>query len=121
MNWIYGAIAAAVLAITGTGAYKFAEYKTQASAGAEQVRLTTRIGELEQTKHDLELVVAEQNKAVELAKAESDAADRARLAAEANAAKLAAYSKGRMDKLQAALDAMAGSAEVLERYWELRQ
>lgn len=70
---------------------------------------------------DLELAIAEVNTKTAEAKARSDAAEQARLQAEQHAADLAAFSKGRMDRLDAVVKGAANCKQVLDGYWEQRQ
>lgn len=121
MKWIYSAALAAAIALSGGAAYKFGKLEAQASAAGKIEALHADNTRLTENNHALTLAVAEQNKAVEIAQAKELAAKAAKEIAESHAAQLAVFSKGRMGKLQDALDSMNGCSDVLERYWELRQ
>lgn len=86
-----------------------------AKAHAEQVQgLNNRI-------HELELVIADVNTKTAEAKARTEAAEQARAQAEQHAADLAAFSKGRMDRLDAVVKGATSCKQVLDGYWEQRR
>ena len=117
------AAAAAVLAIAAglgaAGGAVVATWKADAKHADQVQELTARIDQLNGEKHALELAIAEQNKGVAVAEAQTRAAEQAQLQAQQHAADLAAFSKSRLDKLE---NFMAKTAEeVLKAYWELRK
>lgn len=114
--FIVGLLLAALSAGAGS---VVATWKAKAAHAGEVQALTRQIDQLKGEKHDLELAIAEQNKGVAVAEAQTRAAEQAQEQAQQHAADLAAFSKSRMDKLERF---MAETAEqVLKAYWELRQ
>lgn len=84
-------------------------------AHAEEVQgLNNRI-------HELELAIADVNSKAAEAKARTDASEQARAQAEQHAADLAAFSKGRMDRLDAVVKGATSCKQVLDGYWEQRR
>ncbi len=117
------AAAAAVLAIAASlgaaGGAVVATWKADAAHAGQVQALTTQVDQLKGEKHALELAIAEQNKGVAVAEAQTRAAEQAQEKAQQHAADMAAFSKSRMDKLERF---MADTAEqVLKAYWELRK
>lgn len=115
-----GAVALAIAAVLGaTGGATVATWRAQAAHAGQVQDLAEQIDQLKGAKHALELAIAEQNKGVAVAEAQTRAADAAQVQAQQHAADLATYSKSRLDKLERF---MAETAEqVLKAYWELRQ
>jgi hypothetical protein len=92
------------------------------SACADQKRvLADEIATLTNEKHDLELAIGKANAAIEVAKAQTVAADAAREQAERHAADLAQFSQSRLDKLANAVATAKTCDDVLKSYWGIRQ
>lgn len=93
-----------------------------ATAHAGALRdLNDQISRLTAEKVELELGLAEQNKLVAIADAETRAAEAAKTQADQRAADLARFSESRIKKLTAAIASAATCDDVLRPYWELRQ
>lgn len=98
-----------------------ATWRAEAAQAVVVCDLRDQIDQLTKEKHDLELAIAEQNKGVEIAAAQAQAADAALQVAERHASDLAAFSQSRMDKLATAFETATSCDAVLKRYWELRK
>lgn len=83
--------------------------------------LSDRVVVLSTEKHDLEIAVAEQNKGVAIAEAQTRAADAAKEQAQRHAADLAQFSQSRLDRLATAVTKAATCGDVLQSYWEMRK
>lgn len=105
----------------GVAGAKVATWRADASHAEVVLDLTNQVNMLTDEKARLVLEIEKQNTAVEVAKAQTQAADAAKEQAETHAADLAQFSKSRMDKLSAALASATSCDVVLKRYWELRQ
>lgn len=115
---ILGALLAVFAAGAGSGAY-VATLKAEAGfSGERQTCSADKAGQAQQIS-DLRIATTEQNGKIALLKAETTAANDAKVAAQAFAAQQAAFSKSRMDKLQDSLNETCG--DVLKNYWELRK
>ncbi|QNJ57346.1 membrane protein [Pseudomonas phage Dolphis] len=117
------AAAAAALAIAAglgaAGGAVVATWRADAKHAGQVQELTSQIDQLKGEKHALELGIAEQNKGVAVAEAQTRAAEQAQAQAQQHAADLAAFSESRMKKLEGF---MADTADqVLKAYWELRK
>jgi hypothetical protein len=118
LNWPALLVAAAVgLAVGATGA----TWRADANCAESTLALTGQIITLGTEKHQLELAVAEQNKGVEVAKAQTEAAKAAQAQAEQHAADLAGFSQSRLDRLANAVTKASTCGEVLKGYWEMRK
>lgn len=119
------AVAAAALAIAASlgaaGGAVVATWKADAEHAGQVQELTAQVGKLEGDKHALELAIAEQNKGVAVAQAQTQAAEQAKVQAEQHAADLAAFSKSRLDKLELTFANATSCDAVLKAYWELRK
>lgn len=113
-------LAAAAIALCAAAA-AVATWKAEAAHAVAVRDLRDQIDQLARDKHALELAIAEQNKGVAVAEAQTRAAQAAQAAAEQHAADLAAFSRSRMDKLAAAFETATSCDAVLQRYWELRK
>lgn len=117
MNYLHAAVLSAIMALAGYGSYQLGILRMKAS----QSELSEQIATLEREKGELRLAISEQNAAVKAAEERAKAAELARQLALDHASAMALLSKGRMDRLDKALDELQTSAEVLKHYWELRQ
>ncbi|BCP56334.1 hypothetical protein K32_49510 [Kaistia sp. 32K] len=109
----------ALCAIAAGGGALAATWKAEADHGKVLEQRAETIQKLKDEKAELLLAIADQNKAVAVAEAQTLAANEAKAKAQQHAADLAGFSKSRMDKLERF---MADTAEqVLKAYWELRQ
>lgn len=113
-------VAAVSLVAAGVG-FTAGGWRSDAACLAAAERLRDRIETLVAEKHDLELAIAEANREVAVAAAETRAADAARAAAEKHAADLAAFSESRLAKLQRTFETATSCDEVLRGYWEIRK
>lgn len=118
INWP-AMLAAAVLAF-GAGA-TVATWRADAAHAERVDELQNSVTRLEGEKHQLEMAVAEQNKGVAVAEAQTRAAEAAQAQAEQHAADLAQFSRSRLDKLAAAVTKASTCGEVLKGYWEMRK
>ncbi|MNP18164.1 hypothetical protein D3C76_1106270 [compost metagenome] len=116
-----GAILLVVAGLSAAGGAVVATWKADADHAAELRELGGQIDQLKDAKHQLELAIAEQNKGVAVAEAQTRAAQAAQEAAQQHATDLAAFSKSRMDKLDQALADLKDADAVLQRYWEMRK
>ena len=114
----------AVLALCGAsaaGGAVVATWKATAEHAGALRQSADEASKLREEKHQLEAAVAEQNKAVAVAEAQTVAANAARLNAERHAADLAVFSKSRLEKLAASFSNATSCDDVLKGYWELRK
>jgi hypothetical protein len=98
-----------------------ATWKADAACAKATLGLRDDIARLNGEKRSLELAIAEQNKGVAVAEAQTLAATEAKQQAERHAADLAAFSESRMKKLERVFAEATSCDAVLKRYWELRQ
>lgn len=117
---VAAAIAIVVLcALSAMGGAVVATWKASAGHAVEVRDLLGQIDQLKADKTELQLAIAEQNKGVAVAEAQTLAAEQAKGQAEQHAEDLAAFSKSRMDKLERFMGETA--EQVLKAYWELRK
>lgn len=117
-----GAVLLALLSLSAAGGAQLATWKANAAHAEAAKELTDEIRRMEWETSDLRMAIAEANAAVELMKAQTEAADQAKAQAEKHAANMAAFSKSRMDKLERTVNNTKSTTEdVLRHFWELRQ
>lgn len=119
-----------VIALSGavaTAGFKMGQAQQIAVCATQKDQLQKKIDALaeaviliEQDRSSLKLALGHANHAVDLLKAQSDASDQARLEAERQVAEIKKVSESRIQKLAAAKQASAGCADMLDRYWEMR-
>lgn len=112
---------AALCGLSAAGGAVVATWKAEADHASERQDLAGQIDRLKDEKHQLELAIAEQNKGVAVAEAQTQAAKQAQEAAQRHADDLATFSKSRMDKIDQAMADLKDAGAVLQRYWELRK
>jgi len=118
LNWPALLVAAAIgLVVGATGA----TWRADASCAERVDELQAGVLKLEGEKHQLELAVAEQNKGVAIAEAQTRAADAAKEQAQRHADDMAQFSQSRLDKLATAVTKASTCGEVLKGYWEMRK
>jgi phage shock protein A len=120
----YILIAAAVLLVLLAAAFagaKVQAWRSTALYESQLSALTVQIGAVKDNAHQLELGIATQNTAVEVAKAKTEAAQAAKQVAEDQAALLAQQSTSRLMKLSESLKTATSCKQVLSSYWELRR
>jgi len=83
-------------------------------------KLKQQVADLERDKSTLKQGIADANHATELLKAQTAAADQARIEAERQVAEILKSSESRIRKLTAAKEASTGCSDLLARYWEMR-
>ena len=122
------AVALLMLAASAAGGFVVGEWRGQAAtadkvelARAEATAATKDKERAELALHDLQLKVADANKALAVAEAQTKAAEQMQEQAKQHADDLAQFSKSRLDKLAAAVASATGCGEVLGKYWELKQ
>lgn len=116
-----GAILLVVAGLSAAGGAVVATWRADASHAAQRQELAGQIDQLKDEKHHLELAIAEQNKGVAVAEAQTQAAKDMQAQAQQHADDLAAFSRSRMDKLDQALADLKDAGAVLQRYWEMRK
>lgn len=82
--------------------------------------LQSDVAGLEQDKSTLKQGLADANHATDLLKAQSDAAELAKLEAQRLVAEIQKSSENRIKKLTAAKQASTGCSDLLASYWEMR-
>lgn len=117
---LFAAFASVALASGFTGA-KVATWRADAAHAAENIKHLRELADLKETMANQDAAIAKANQAVAVAKAQSDAADLARAEAERHAADLAAFSKTRVERLEAYLSTATNCTDVLSKYWEERR
>lgn len=111
-----------LLALSAAGGATVATWKANAAHAERAKELTDEIRRMERETSDLRMSIAEANAAVELMKAQTDAADQAKAQAEKHAETMASFSKSRMDKLERTInDTKSTTEDILQHFWELRQ
>lgn len=108
-------------AIAAAGGATVATWKAGADHAQELEQRDATIRKLEGEKSELKLAIADQNKSVAVAEAQTLAANQAKAKAEQHAADLAVLSKSRIEKLMAAFTSATSCDDVLKSYWELRR
>ena len=116
-----GVALAVACAASAAGGAVVAGWKADADHSEVLQDLNGQIQQLKDDKHELELSIAKQNTAIEVAKAKTDAATEAKAAAEKHAEEMAVLSASRIRKLESILQSATSGGEVLSSYWELRQ
>ena len=106
-------------ALSASGGAAVATWRAELACATKVGELEGKLDILRDQKHELELAIAEQNKAVAVAEAQTRGAEQAKALAQQHADDMASFSKSRMDKLERF---MADTSEqVLKAYWELRK
>jgi predicted S18 family serine protease len=111
----------AVSLISGFAGAEIATWRADAAHAAENIQHLRDVAKLNETITSQNEAIAKANQAVAVAKAQSDAADLARAEAERHAADLAAFSKSRVERLEAYLSTATNCTDVLSKYWEERK
>lgn len=96
-------------------------WRASAQHASEMLAMHDTNRSLSADNQALKLAIAEANRGVAVAEAQTRAADQARAQAQAHAEDLAQFSKSRLEKLEAVLKTATGCDEVLDNYWVLRQ
>ncbi len=117
----YVVAALALCALAAGGGATVGTWRAEAACAEATQGLRDEIATLTDRKHALELAIAEQNKGVAVAEAQTQAALAAKDKAQQHAADLAAFSASRMAKLEKAVTEATSCEAVLKNYWELRQ
>ena len=118
---VSAAVVLTLCVLSSLAGFQVATYKERAACADKVGELTTRIATLKDEKHQLELAIEKSNQANAVAQAQTQAAHLAQAQAQEHAAELAAFSKSRMDKLEAAMKTATGCSDVLNSYWEIRK
>lgn len=113
-------------AVTAAG-YKMGQAQQIAVCATEKEKLQGKIDQLaeaviliEKDRSTLKLALEHANHSIDLLKAQSDAADKARVEAERQVAELRKVSESRIQKLTIAKQASTGCGDLLGTYWEMR-
>lgn len=112
-------------AAAGFGGFKLGYSSGHGSAASEcstaKDKLNDRITELTTENTSLKLKIAEANKAIDVAKAQADAAEEARHQAALFAERIKESSEKRIAELESSTSKATTCGPVLQKYWELRQ
>ena len=121
--WLYFVAAASV--ISAAGGYQAGSHiegiKAAVQIAAVNDTLSRATIEHNQTVSELEAAIGQANAAIEVAKAQSSAADAARALAVRHAEEMADQSRSREQRLDESTARAKGCEEVLSNYWEMRR
>lgn len=116
-----GVLVLLLVSFAAVGGYKVAQWRLTAAYESRISALTDSLSTAKENGAALQLGIAEQNKAVEVAQAKAETAQKARVSAQALADTLAKQSTARMTSLVAILKTATTCDQVLGSYWEMRK